>query len=65
LSAGLRKGSERRVYAWIWRHLPGVLWVRVLWALILFAVVVFVLFQFVFPWLEPQLPFSGNGSLSR
>jgi len=53
------------VYAWIWRHLPGVLWVRVLWALILFAVVVFVLFQFVFPWLEPQLPFSGNGSLSR
>ncbi|HZU56062.1 MAG TPA: hypothetical protein VFA06_09370 [Actinocrinis sp.] len=53
------------MYAWIWRHLPGTLWVRVLWVLIIFAVVVFVLFQFVFPWLEPHLPFSGNGSLSQ
>lgn len=53
------------MYAWIWRHLPGALWVRALWALIIFAVAVFVLFQYVFPWIEPRLPFSGNGSLSQ
>ena len=53
------------MYAWIWQHLPGTLWVRVLWAVIIFAVFVFVLFQFVFPWLVPHLPFSGNGSLAQ
>lgn len=53
------------MYAWIWRHLPGALWVRVLWVLVIFALVIFVLFQYVFPWAEPHLPFSGNGSLGQ
>jgi hypothetical protein len=53
------------MYAWIWRHLPGAVWVRILWVLVIFAVVVFVLFQYVFPWAEPHLPFAGNGSLSQ
>ena len=52
------------MYAWIWRHLPGALWVRILWVLIISGVVVFALFQYVFPWIEPYVPFSGNGSLS-
>lgn len=63
--ASLWKGGAQRVYAWVWRHLPGALWVRALWALIIFAIIVFVLFQYVFPWIEPYLPFSGNGSLSE
>ena len=53
------------MYAWIWQHLPGALWTRILWALVIFGVVVFVLFQYVFPWAEPYVPFSGNGSISR
>ena len=59
------EGSTSYMYAWIWRHLPGTLWVRILWVLVISALVVFVLFQYVFPWLEPQLPFSGGGSLSQ
>jgi hypothetical protein len=46
------------MYAWIWRHLPGPLVVRVLLSLALTAVVVVLLFAFVFPWLEPRLPFT-------
>ena len=53
------------MYAWVWRHLPGALWVRILWAMVIFGVVVFALFQYVFPWVEPYVPFSGNGSLSQ
>jgi len=53
------------MYAWIWRHLPGTAWVRALWSLVIFSVLVFLLFQYVFPWLEPNLPFSGNGSLAN
>jgi uncharacterized BrkB/YihY/UPF0761 family membrane protein len=54
------------MYAWIWRHLPGgAPWVRALWALVILSVVVFVLFQYGFPWLEPYVPSSGNGTLSN
>jgi hypothetical protein len=53
------------MYAWIWRHLPGAVWVRILWVLVIFALTVFVLFQYVFPWAEAYLPFAGNGSLSQ
>jgi hypothetical protein len=53
------------MYAWIWRNLPGALWVRILWVLIISGVLVFALFQYVFPWIEPYVPFSGNGSLSQ
>jgi hypothetical protein len=53
------------MYAWIWRHLPGAFWVRLLWMLIILSLAVFVLFQFVFPAVEPYVPFSGSGSLSR
>lgn len=46
------------MYAWIWRHLPGPLPVRVLQALVLIAAVVALLLFAVFPWLEPRLPFG-------
>jgi small-conductance mechanosensitive channel len=46
------------MYAWLWRHLPGPTPVRVLLAAALFVAVVAVLFTWVFPWLEPRLPFT-------
>jgi hypothetical protein len=46
------------LYGWIWKHLPGPAPVKALLALALFAAVVLVLFQWVFPWLEPRLPFN-------
>ena len=46
------------MYAWIWRHLPGPVALRVVLSLLLFALAVFVLFEFVFPWLDPRLPWS-------
>ena len=53
------------VYAWMWNRLPGVLWVKILWAMVIFTLVVFVLFQYVFPAVEPYVPFSGGGSVSN
>lgn len=47
------------MYAWLWGHLPGPAPVRVLLAAALFICVVAVLFVWVFPWLEPQLPFTS------
>lgn len=44
------------MYAWIWRHLPGPLPVRLLEALVLVAAVMAVLLFVVFPWVEPRLP---------
>ena len=46
------------MYAWLWRHLPGPVPVRAMLAVGLFLVVVAVLFLWVFPWLEPRLPFT-------
>lgn len=46
------------MYAWIWRHLPGPRAVRALLCVVAFAAVVAVLFTWVFPWLEPRLPFT-------
>jgi len=46
------------MYAWLWHRLPGSTPVRVLTALALVLVVVAVLFLWVFPWLEPRLPFT-------
>jgi hypothetical protein len=46
------------VYAWIWRHLPGPTAIRVLIVAVAFMALVAVLFTWVFPWLEPRLPFT-------
>jgi hypothetical protein len=57
------------MYGFLWRKLPGSTPLRALQCLLLFLAVVFVLFQFVFPKLEPLLPFgdvtvngTGNGT---
>jgi hypothetical protein len=46
------------MYGWLWRHLPGPTAVRVVLALLLFVALVAVLFLWVFPWVEPRLPFT-------
>lgn len=57
------------MYAWLWKHLPGPLAVRVIQCVLLAAVVVVVLFMFVFPWLEGHIRFDDTQvdqqSLSR
>jgi hypothetical protein len=46
------------VYGWVWRRLPGSRGAKAAEALGLLVVVVLVLFLWVFPWLEPRLPFN-------
>jgi hypothetical protein len=46
------------MYAWIWRHLPGRWPLKTLLALVMVGAIVTVLFLWVFPWLEPRLPFN-------
>ena len=46
------------MYAALWRALPGPTWVRVVQATALLALVVVACFRWVFPWLEPLVPFT-------
>mgnify|MGYP003452281087 CR=1 FL=1 len=46
------------MYAWLWRHLPGPTPLRVLICGVALVAVVAVLFLWVFPSLEPRLPFA-------
>lgn len=46
------------MYAWIWRHLPGPVAVRVGLATVLVLGVVALLMLVIFPWAEPLLPFN-------
>jgi ABC-type proline/glycine betaine transport system ATPase subunit len=49
------------MYAWIWRHLPGPMAIRVTLAVALAVGAVALLMFVVFPWLEPLLPFNNVG----
>jgi len=46
------------MYTWIWRHLPGVLALKLLQVLLLVLAVSAVLLFVVFPWIEPHLPIN-------
>ena len=46
------------MYGWLWRALPGPVWLRVLLLLLAAVVVVAVCFQWVFPAIAPLLPFN-------
>jgi hypothetical protein len=56
------------VYVWFWRHLPGRLPIRLLLCLLTLAVIILLLFFWIFPVVEPHLPFGkvtvepGEGS---
>ncbi|WP_181574889.1 MULTISPECIES: hypothetical protein [unclassified Actinomyces] len=51
------------MYGWIWRHLPGPVWLRALEALILAAAVVLFLFEVVFPWANEVWNLSGEATV--
>ena len=51
------------MYGWIWRHLPGPVWLRLIEALILAVLVVLGLFEFVFPWANETFHLSGDATV--
>ncbi|MCW2131145.1 MULTISPECIES: hypothetical protein [Arthrobacter] len=48
------------MYGWIFRHLPGPLWVRIIVSILLIAGAVLLLLQFVFPWLSQFNPLTDS-----
>ena len=53
------------MYAWIFRHLPGPLWVRIIIAIALILAVVYLLMEFVFPHLAEYGPFNLNVTINH
>jgi hypothetical protein len=43
------------MYAFLWRMLPGPLWLRIIQAVILVCLVLLLLVMFLFPWLNTFL----------
>jgi hypothetical protein len=48
------------MYAWLFRHLPGPLWIRIIQTLLLVAFVVLALMNFVFPWANQYSPWNDS-----
>ena len=48
------------MYAWLFRHLPGPLWVRILLTVLVLAAIVVALFGWVFPAIVPVMPFNDG-----
>ena len=46
------------MYTWIWRHLPGMLALKLLQVLVIVAIVSGLLLFVIFPWIEPHLPIN-------
>ena len=49
------------MYAALWRLLPGPTWLKLVQALVLVALVLWLLLAWVFPAVEPLLPFDRIG----
>lgn len=48
------------MYGWIFRSLPGPLWLRIIFSLILVVAFLAVLVTWVFPWLSQFNPFTAS-----
>ena len=48
------------MYGWLFRHLPGPLWVRIVLTVLLLAAVIVALFGWVFPAIAPFMPFNDG-----
>jgi hypothetical protein len=48
------------MYAWLWRMLPGPVWLRAIICLLLAMAVVAICFRWVFPVLAPYMPFNSG-----
>ncbi|MGQ0466105.1 MAG: hypothetical protein ACT4QG_12365 [Sporichthyaceae bacterium] len=53
------------MYSFIWRILPGPVFVKALLSLALALAVVYGLFEYAFPWLDPRLPFNQVGEVGE
>ena len=53
------------MYAWIFRHLPGPLWVRIIIAIVLILAVVYLLMEFVVPHFAEYGPFNLNVTINH
>ena len=55
------------MYGWIFRHLPGPLWMRILSSLVLVAGALVLMVQFLFPWMSGFTQFTDStiGSVSQ
>jgi hypothetical protein len=55
------------MYGWIFRHLPGPLWLRIVTSLVLIAAALVLMVQFLFPWMSAytQFTYSTIGSASQ
>ena len=40
------------MYAWLFRHLPGPVWLKVIESLIIVMAVLYLLFEHVYPWAQ-------------
>lgn len=48
------------MYGWIFRHLPGPLWVRILTSAALVACALVLMVQFLFPWMSEFTTFTDS-----
>lgn len=48
------------MYGWIFRHLPGPLWLRIVTSVVLVAVVLVLMVQFLFPWMSEYTRFTDS-----
>lgn len=48
------------MYAFIFRHLPGPLWLRIIWSILIAAASLAVLVSWVFPWLSQFSPLTDS-----
>lgn len=53
------------MYAWIFRHLPGPLWLRIIIALVLILAAVYALMEFVFPAFVEYSPFYRDVTIDQ
>ncbi|WP_197497079.1 hypothetical protein [Arthrobacter sp. B6] len=55
------------MYGWIFRHLPGPLWLRIFTSVVLVCAALVLMVQFLFPWMSTftQLTDSTIGSATQ
>lgn len=53
------------MYTWIFRHLPGPLWLRIIIAIALIAAAVYLLMEYVFPHFAEYSPFNTEVTIEQ
>lgn len=53
------------MYAWIFRHLPGPLWVRIILSILLILIVAYILLEYAFPAFVEYSPFYRDVTIDN